>query len=363
MKRNSPYPGLHRAPKRLADGTTKVYFYAWKSGPRISHDYGTPEFARAFLEATASRVPKKRTETLLSIFNQYQQSRGHGGGGKGFLELAESTQKSYIKYIRILETEFGDMPIDALKDRRCRSVFLKWRDHLAVETPRTADYAWTVLARMMSWAHDRRIISDNPCKGGGRVYQGSRAEIIWTDDDIRRFYEVAPAHLCLAMTIALWTGQRQGDLLALPWSAYDGTSIRLTQSKTKARVLVPVAAPLREALDASEKRGPLILTNLKGRPWTSDGFRTSWAKACAKADINGLTFHDLRGTTITKLAGVGCTHSEISAITGHKHADITSILEKHYLASDPELGKSAIRKLEEGTKSPNQAPNWPKRSP
>ena len=141
MKRNSPYPGLHRAPKRLADGTIKVYFYAWKSGPRITPEYGTPEFARAFLEATASRAPKRKTETLLSIFNQYQQSRGQGGGGKGFQDLAESTRKSYIKYIRILETEFGDIPIDALKDHRCRSVFLKWRDKLAEQTPRTADYA------------------------------------------------------------------------------------------------------------------------------------------------------------------------------------------------------------------------------
>lgn len=27
----------------------------------------------------------------------------------------------------------------------------------------------------------------------------------------------------------------------------------------------------------------------------SDGFRTSWAKGCAKANTHGLTFHHLRG--------------------------------------------------------------------
>jgi hypothetical protein len=31
--------------------------------------------------------------------------------------------------------------------------------------------------------------------------------------------------------LALWTGQRQGDLLPLPWSAYDGRFIRLRQRK------------------------------------------------------------------------------------------------------------------------------------
>ena len=49
--------------------------------------------------------------------------------------------------------------------------------------------------------------------------------------------------------LALWTGQRQGDLLKLTWAAYDGTHIRLRQSKRKKRVLLPVGAPLKAALD------------------------------------------------------------------------------------------------------------------
>jgi len=46
-------------------------------------------------------------------------------------------------------------------------------------------------------------------------------------------------------------------------------------------------------LDATDRRGPLILTNTLGRPWTSDSFRTSSGKACDRAGITGLTFHDL----------------------------------------------------------------------
>jgi hypothetical protein len=38
----------------------------------------------------------------------------------------------------------------------------------------------------------------------------------------------------IAGGIALWTGQRQGDL-RLPWSAYAGDQIRLRQSKTGTR--------------------------------------------------------------------------------------------------------------------------------
>jgi integrase len=49
---------------------------------------------------------------------------------------------------------------------------------------------------------------------------------------------VASPGLTMAALLALWTGQRQGDLLRLPWSAYDGKYIRLRQSKTGRRVTI-----------------------------------------------------------------------------------------------------------------------------
>ena len=153
--------------------------------------------------------------------------------------------------------------------------------------------------------------------------------------------------------LALWTGQRQGDLLRLPWSAYDGKHIRLRQSKTGKPVVILVGAPLKAALDAAPRRSPIILTNSDGKPWTSDGFRASWGKACKATGVLGVTFHDLRGTAITRLAVVEATEAEIANITGHSLRDVHAILDMHYLARDPALGENAIRKLERGTKSPN----------
>ena len=40
--------------KRLADGTTKTYYYAWRGGPRIDAEPGTPEFVRLYNEAVAT---------------------------------------------------------------------------------------------------------------------------------------------------------------------------------------------------------------------------------------------------------------------------------------------------------------------
>jgi integrase len=126
--------------------------------------------------------------------------------------------------------------------------------------------------------------------------------------------------------------------------------IRLRQSKTGVRVQIPVGAPLKVALDeaAKCKCSPTVLLNSDGRPWTQGGFRASWGKASDKAGIEGVTFNDLRGTAVTRLAIEGCSEAEIATITGHTLGDVRTILNTHYLSRDPALGESAIHKLEMG---------------
>ncbi len=270
-----------------------------------------------------------------------------------FLERSERTREDYIRQIKIIEAEFMDFPLSALADRRTRGVFMAWRDRLAAKSRRQADYAWTVLARVLSWGIDRGLIADNPCARGGRLYRGSRADKIWTAEDESAFLQRAPAHLHLPLMLALWSGQRQGDLLRLRWSAYDGVHIRMRQSKGGVRVVIRVGAPLKKMLDTATKVGPLILTNSDGMPRTPDGFRASWGKACKAAGVVGVTFHDLRGTAVTRLAIAGCTEAEIATITGHSLRSVRAILDTHYLSRNPALGDSAITKLERGTKSPD----------
>jgi integrase len=332
--------GLHWTVATLADGSTKTYWYAWRGGPPLVGEYGSPEFIASFNAAIATKVtaPEGR---LLSLLQGYQASQD-------FLARRERTRADYIKQIVKIEQRFGDCPNKALSDPRTRGIFMDWRDELALKSKRQADYAWQVLALVLSWAKDRGKITVNPCERGGRVYHGTRVDFVWSVEDEAAFLEHAPVQLHLPLLLALWTGQRQGDLLRLPWSGYDGKHIRLRQSKTGARVTVPVGAPLKAALDATPKRGPIIVTSTIGRPWTPEGFRAQFSVACKKAGIAGLTFNDLRGTAVTRLALVGCTEPEIATITGHSLRDVRSILDAHYLHRDVELARSAITKLEMG---------------
>src|SRR5262249_33547803 len=148
--------------------------------------------------------------TLLSLLKAYQAS-------EDFTGRAPSTRRSYVALIIRIEKKFADFPLAALTDRRTRGVFKEWRDTVAAESGRRqADYASTVLAGVLSWGLDRGRVTANPCGRGGRLYRGSRLDKVWTPDDETRFLQSAPSHLHLALVLALWTGQRQGDLLRLP---------------------------------------------------------------------------------------------------------------------------------------------------
>ncbi|TIL25599.1 MAG: integrase [Mesorhizobium sp.] len=339
--------GLNSRTKQLADGSVVTYYWAWKGGPRLPGKPGDPEFMAAYNAAVARKV-QPRHGALLSVLNGFQSS-------SDWDDLAPRTQDDYVKLIKIIEKKFGDFPLSGMSDRRTRGIFMEWRDDRAKASRRQADYGWQVLARILSWAHGRGLVSANPCEKGGRLYRGTRAANVWTAADEAAFLASAPAHLHLPLIIALWTGQRQGDLLRLTWQQYDGKVIRLQQSKTGTRVVIPVGAPLKAALEAKRGKAGQILLNSDGVPWTADGFRSSWRKACAAAGVVGVTFNDIRGTAVTRLAIVGATVPEIATITGHSLRDVNAILDSNYLNRDPALGESAIRKLETGTKIPDRA--------
>jgi integrase len=327
--------GLHRV---WSNG--RVYYYAWRGGPRIetSAAPGSPEFMSVYNIAVASKAPKP-SGTFRDLIVQYETA-------SEFIGLAERTKSDYRKHLRAIEAKWGKLPLAAIGDPRLRGDLKEWRDKLALKSLRQADYAWSVLQRVFSVAKDRGRISVNPCERGGRLYEADRTDKIWTDADIEKFLASAPTHLHLSLMLALWTGQRQGDLLRLSWSAYDGQFIRLRQSKCGARVKIPVGGPLRAMLDAAPRKATLVLTTTHDTAWTEGGFRASWGMACRKAGIDGLTFHDLRGSAVTRLMEAGATVGEIAAITGHSLADVESILDAHYFGRTTGLAESGIAKLE-----------------
>ena len=201
--------------------------------------------------------------------------------------------------------------------------------------------------RLLSWARARGLTLYRPPERVERLYHADRAEKIWTEQDVAAFMAVASDPLQRALVLALETGQRQGDLLALPWSAYDGQWIRLRQQKTGRAVNIPVTRRLRAVLENTPRTATVILTTKRRLAWEGNRFRKAWGDATRKAEIADRTFHDLRGTAVTRLAEAECSHAEIAAITGHSMRSVNVIIDK-YLARTNKLALAAIAKLERG---------------
>lgn len=333
--------GLTKVKKTLASGKTIYYCYAWRGGPLLKDEAGRliqpgdPSLPLAFAAAHDERRNPK-TNDLTMLVRQYRASTD-------FRTTALMTQREYSRYLDIIRETFGSISLEQLHDTRTRGRFKDWRDSMAA-TPRKADLAWSVLARVLSFGKDRGLLSINVAEKGGRICRPDRREMIWTDSNIDAFEAVAPDNMRLALQLALWTGQRKGDLLRLRWRDYDGQCLRLSQSKTKSKVIVPLHPNLRQLLDPKKPMDTILINSL-GNAWTVDGFNTSWRKLCAEAKIFGLNFHDLRGTAATRMALAGCTVPEIAAVTGHSLRDVETILDLHYLGGRAELAASAMRKM------------------
>lgn len=336
--------GIHKVRAKLAGGVRVTYYYAWRGGPRMEADPADEHaFGAEFFRLTRDRDAKAALGRFPELVKAYTAS-------PAYTNLKPDSVRSYKAAIDLLEAEFHELDIVAISEPGARGLFLEYRDSFAA-TPRKADLLMSVLARILSFAADRETIARNPLERIERLSSGSRRDVVWSDEQIAAFLAKAPAKLKLAMELARWTGQRQGDLLRLTWGAYDGTHIRLRQSKTGVHVRFRVYSELKAVLDATKREATTILTptrRTKGQitSWTSDGFRASWAAVCELAGIEGVTFHDLRGTFITLAHRKGATIKEIAEISGHKEREAEAVIRRHYLA-----GESAIARLETGERN------------
>ena len=316
-------------------GRTYYYFGRGKGAVRLPDDPNSPEFL-AMVADLADPKNRRPADTVATLADTYS-------GSPEFDNLAHETRRVYLGILkRIQSHKIGTMPLEAADDPRSRRHFMRWRNEMR-STPRRADLSMAVLKRLFSFGIDQGLMSYNPVSAVGRLSKGTRAEIVWTDDQIDLALGGFPTILAQAVALALWTGQRKADILGLRWKDIDGEYIRITQSKTGAKVSIYLTHRLRSILDAIEKVGPLVLTNSLGRPWTSSGFDSSWKKAMASAAITGVTFNDLRGTAENRLRESGCTEAECYSITGRQ---MHGSAKAYYNRSDV-LSRIAMQKYEE----------------
>jgi integrase len=352
--------------KNLKSGERAAYHYHRATGIRLHGKPGSPEFIADY--AAAEKLIRDR---LAGTFNGLV--RAYTLSVEFEDKLAASTKAEYRRMLTAAEAEFGFMPLAALDDPRVRKDFLDWREKVARKSGnREADNRLSAISAMLTWAVDRGRATANHLRGFKRMYHADRSEIIWLPEHIAAFMKVAPIEMQRALILGLHTGQRQGDLLRVPWSAYDGARISIRQGKARRGsklgplVEIPCTAALRRMLDGIDRVSPLILTTKTGQSLKRRYFARLWDEAMTKAGLQSVSlpgsdhpvelhFHDLRGTAVTLLSEAGCTPQQIATITGHSLKTVHQILER-YLARTRGLAEEAIFNFENSprTKFANQ---------
>lgn len=329
--------GLH-----IVKAKGKTYYYAWRGGPRIKAEPGTPMFQKAYAEAVESaRIPD---ETQFSaLITLYKRS-------DDYTKLAASTKKNWSGWLDRIDKHFGRLKLKLFdRPEKIRPVIRQWRGSYAA-TPRAADYGMQVLSRVLSYAVDPLArITVNPCEGIGRLYSANRAAIIWEATELDLILSKCSKEARLAVRLAALTGLRAGDLFRVSWSHVGENAIVMTTGKSRhtREVVIPIYAEPRELLDDIPKKSPVILTNSRKAPWTVNGFASVFNKAKndAKLGERDLHFHDLRGTAATKFYNAGLDKRVIAEILGWEEAHVDKIIRRY--VGRTAATEAVIRKLDE----------------
>lgn len=336
---------VKRDVKGIAKSTPKgpngpVYWYAWRGGPRLRGAYGSTEFWASYDEALEEhRTPDK--SRFRFVVSDYKAS-------KNYKKLADSTRAQWGKWLDRIGEYFGDLRIAQFdRPEKIRPVIRRWRNQWA-DKPRTADYAMQVLSRVIAHAVSEGLIAGNPCEGIEHLYNNDRSEIIWTDADIAQIKKHCSAEIAQAVDLAGHTGLRLGDLVRVSWSHVDDDAIVLTTGKSKHRreAIIPLYDALRDVLKSIPKRATTILTSSRRRPWTVDGFGSSFNKAKIDAELaeRDLHFNDLRGTAATKFYVADFSIREIAETLAWEEDSVEKII-RRYVGRSAAI-KARIQKLQ-----------------
>jgi integrase len=287
---------------------------------------GSAEFLAecARIAQLAAVAPEPRPGTLGKLIAEY---RAH----TAFTEdIKPKTRKGYQEIFNYLKP-IEDMPL--VQFNRARVV--KIHDKAQKRGRRFADRVKALLSALFTWGIDRGYMPDNPAskiKNFGRAKDAPRANRPWSDEERHVVLSEAPAHMEDALALMMFTGLGPEDALTLPKNAYRSGEISTHRSKTDEPIYWPAPIELQNILASAPKHHAITLcANSRGRPWTVDGFNSSWAKLRKRLEDSGqigkgLTLYGLRHTVAVILRELGYDFDTIADALGQATTDMA----RHY---------------------------------
>ncbi len=270
-------------------------------------------------------------------------------------------KKTYLRDIemsKILERRFGCRPaseikpteIEAFQDKMLNTPSRRGTPY----KPATVNRFVTVIKRVYNLAIRDDMVERNPCWKVPFLPERNARDRIVSPEEFELLKNEVPQY-ALILSLGYYLGMREGEILNLREKQIhfntDGSDeghIELYDGQTKTgegrRISFSgmIGRLLKGHLEKMKKGKPerFLFTTEKGN--LIGNFRRAFQRACKRAEIDGLCFHDFRHTAITNMRKAGIDMSVIMAISGHK----TMAMFKRYNRIDLDDGRDAMRRLE-----------------
>lgn len=341
--------------KRKAGVMLPEGVHAYRSRGKLYHYWrpGRGTEREAELRPTWRRLPDDPTSVAFWKALEAAQTPQEGPQGKmagmiaayqgspHYANLAAATRREYDRYLKHFGAALGNTDPDSLAPAEVAAI----RDGLG-NAPAAANAMVRAIAALYAWGRERGFAKSNPAADISKLKIGEhRAWPAWAWDLV----PYLRTELRLACNLALYTGQRLGDVLAMHMGQIRDGIVTVRQSKTGKTMRIPLHRELTPLIEECRSRGALYLVSRPdGSQFTVDQFHAMWSREMVKADVKriraeGYVFHGLRKSATVKLAEAGCTEKQIAAVTGQSLAMVA-----HYSkeADQLKLAQEAIRRVE-----------------
>ena len=214
-------------------------------------------------------------------------------------------------------------------------------------SPATLDREVELLKRMLSYAVKAGLLTEHPLAAVQLLRRPNVRKTVLDTQAFERLFEGAEEALRPVLLLAFDTGMRKEELLALRWEQVDldAGTIQLApeDTKTEEARLIVLTERSRSALRALPSRfgRQFVFVNPKtGTRWVD--IRKSFKRSVAAAGFQGLWFHDLRRSFITRARRVGVPESVVMRMSGHR---TRAVFERYNVVDTQDL-RAAVRALE-----------------
>jgi integrase len=319
------------------------------------------EWFKVAASGFSSETPRSGPYTLKDALSDYMASYKRNGGKS--IDRTQSVIDAHIV------STMGGLPVSKLTKRKIEN----WLDNLADAAPMirsgygkpqqhrelddspegkrrrksSANRVLTVLKAALNNAFSEgKIASDNAWRQVKPFREADSARIRYLkDDESRRLVNACTPEFRPLVQAALLTGCRYGELAALTIPDFNpdaGTvHIRISKSgKPRHVVLTDEGRDFFTATTIGKTGHSLILTRSNGDPWGRSHQQRPYKAACEKANVDALTFHELRHTYASRLVMSGAPLAVVAAQLGHSD---TRMVEKHYGHMSPNYVADTVR--------------------